>query len=85
MTWWGGAIACGPRSSSGIYCAQWPCLYHGGITCFEACGEVSDEVAGGAFHVLTPQVPTWPPGTSLGSLNTKQPPHIPFGWGGEGG
>jgi hypothetical protein len=23
-----------------------------------------------------------PPGTSLGSLNLKQPPHIPFGWGG---
>jgi hypothetical protein len=38
----------------------------------------------GAFHVLTMGTLPGPPGTSLGSLNPKQPPHIPFGRGGEG-
>jgi hypothetical protein len=30
------------------------CCYHSGMSCFEVCGVVSDEVAGlGAFRVLT--------------------------------
>ena len=50
---------------------------HGGVSYFEVCGEVSDEVATlGAYRVLTSRAPSW----YLHGVSKS--PHIPFGRGG---